>query len=202
MRSWSGPILLSAALAAQAAPPGRVEIAYELRRDGDPVAAVTDRLEHDGRTYRLAQTWKGRGLYALRGEAQRASRGRIAPDGLRPAAFEDRRPGRDAVRVTPQPGGQDRLSVLWHLAFNPPSRAVTLRVADRRGVSTHVYEPAGRERVATPAGEFAALKLVRREQDRRTQIWLAAEHGNVPVRVLIREQDGATLELVAVRIGP
>jgi hypothetical protein len=194
-------LLLSVALAAQAAPPRRVEIAYELLRDGAAVAEVSDRLEHDGRTYRLSETWKGKGVYALRGEATRSSRGAIAADGLRPEEFEERRPGREAKRVRPGPRSQDRLSLLWHFAFRPPGAPVTVGVADAKGVSTQVYAPAGRERVKTPAGEFSALKLVREEEDRRVQVWLAADRGNLPVRVHIREKDGTTIEQVAVRIA-
>lgn len=192
---------LLASVAAQAAPPRRVDIAYELRRDGSAVAEVSDRLEHDGKTYRLSETWKGKGIYALRGEAKRSSRGSIGPDGLRPEEFEDLRPGKDPRRARPGAGVQDRLSVLWHFAFTPPAHTVTLQVADGRGVATHVYEPAGRERIRTPAGDFNALKLLRRDDDRGAQIWLAVEKGYVPVRILVAEKDGSSLEVIAVRIA-
>ncbi len=193
--------LAAAAGTAMAAPPQRVAVEYELRRNGSVIAEVSERLEHDGRTYRLSQTWKGKGVYALRGEARRSSTGGIGPDGLRPEAFEDLRPGKDPRRASPGPGAQDRLSVLWHLAFRPPAGRVTVQVADGRGVSTHVYDPAGRERIRTPAGEFQALKLERRDDDRRAQVWLAPERGNLPVRVLIAEKDGTVLEVIATRIA-
>ena len=193
--------LACAAGAALAAPPQRVGVEYELRRNGSAVAEVSERLEHDGKDYRLSQTWKGKGVYGLRGEARRSSAGSIGPDGLRPAAFEDLRPGKDPRRASPAAGAQDRLSVLWHFAFKPPAARVTLRVADGRGVSTHVYEPAGRERIRTPAGEFHALRLERVDDDRRAQIWLAPERGNVPVRVLVTEKDGTVVEVIAIRIA-
>lgn len=200
MRRLTSLLALSAALGAQAAPPARVEIAYELLRDGTPVAEVRDRLEHDGRNYRLLETWKGKGVYALRGEAVRASRGAVTADGLRPQEFEEQRPGREAKRIRVAARHQDRLSVLWHFAFNPPVGPVSVAVADGKGVVTHVYAPAGRERVKTPAGDFDALRLVRNDPDRGVQLWLAADRGNVPVRLRIVEPDGTTLEQVAVRI--
>lgn len=193
--------LACAAAAALAAPPQRVDVEYELRRNGSAVAEVSERLEHDGRTYRLSQTWKGKGIYALRGEARRSSAGSVGPEGLRPEAFEDLRPGKDPRRVSPGAGAQDRLSVLWHFAFKPPAGRVTLQVADGRGVSAHVYEPAGRERIRTPAGEFHALKLERRDDDRRAQVWLAPERGNVPVRLVVSEKDGTVVEVIATRIS-
>ncbi|MGQ0512452.1 MAG: DUF3108 domain-containing protein [Betaproteobacteria bacterium] len=190
-----------AAGAALAAPPQRVGIDYEFRRNGSAVAEVSERLEHDGRTYRLSQTWKGKGIYAIRGEARRSSTGAVGPEGLRPEAFEDHRPGKDPRRASPGAGAQDRLSVLWHFAFKPPVARVTLQVTDGRGVSTHVYDPAGRERIQTPAGEFQALKLERRDDDRRAQVWFAPERGNVPVRVLVAEKDGTLIEVIATRIS-
>jgi len=192
--------LACAAGAALAAPPQRVGIDYELRRNGSAVAEVHERLVHDGRTYRLSQTWKAKGLYAIRGEARRSSAGRVGPEGLRPEAFEDLRPGKDPRRAAPAAGMQDRLSVLWHFAFRPPTARVTLQVADGRGLSAHVYEPAGRERIRTPAGDFHALKLERSDEGRRAQVWLAPERGNVPVRVLVTEKDGTVLETTAIRI--
>jgi hypothetical protein len=197
-------LLLSLACAAGAAlatPPQRVGVEYEVRRNGSAVAEVSERLEHDGKAYRLSQTWKGKGIYALRGDARRASAGGIGPEGLRPEAFEDLRPGKDPRRASPAAGAQDRLSVLWHFAFKPPAGRVTLQVADGRGVSTHVYEPAGPERIRTPAGEFHALKLARVDGDRRAQVWLAPERGNVPVRVLVAEKDGTVVEVIATRIS-
>lgn len=187
---------------ALAAPPQRVAIDYELRRNGSAVADINERLEHDGRTFRLSQIWKGKGIYAIRGEARRSSAGSIGPEGLRPAAFEELRPGKDPRRATPAAGAQDRLSVLWHFAFKPPAARVTLQVTDGRSVSDHAYTPAGRERIRTPAGEFHALKFERAHEDRRAQVWLAPERGNVPVRVLVTEKDGTLAEVIAIRIAP
>ena len=62
-------ISISCALSAAAAPAQRVEIAYDLIRNGTPIAEVTEKLEHDGKTYRLTAQLKGKGLFALRGDA-------------------------------------------------------------------------------------------------------------------------------------
>jgi len=216
MRNWFSPIALSLATlgltaAAAAAPPQKVEIGYQVARNGSVVAEVTERLEHDGRTYRLSETWRGKGLYALRGEATRSSRGAVASDGLRPREFEDKRTGRDTLRVdfdpaakTPTLRRQDRLSFIWTFAFVPPGAAAAVSVADGRKVSEYIYQPAGRERVKTAAGEFDALKLVKRRdgpQDRATEIWLAADRHYVPVRILVTEKDGTRLDQIATRIS-
>jgi hypothetical protein len=221
MRNWFIPIaskgaapgcvaVLALALSAQAAPPQRVEIAYEVARNGTAVAEVTGRLEHDGRRYRLEESWKGKGMYALRGDARRASRGAVAADGLHPAEFEDHRPGRDPRRVAFDPGTaasalrqQDRLSFIWNFAFAPPRAESVVNVADGRRVTTYVYRTAGRERIRVPAGEFDALKLVKKKEhpeDRGAELWLAADRSYLPVRILVTERDGTRLDQVAVRI--
>jgi hypothetical protein len=94
MSKWSLAIALSVAAAAQAAPPPRVEIAYQVLHNGGPLAEVKHVLEHDGAAYRLSETWNGNGLLALLGEVRRASRGRITAEGLRPLEYEDQRPRR------------------------------------------------------------------------------------------------------------
>ena len=43
-----------------AATPVRVEIAYDVLRNGTAVGEIVTRLEHDGRSYRISETWKGK----------------------------------------------------------------------------------------------------------------------------------------------
>jgi hypothetical protein len=203
-------IACSAATAALAAPPQRVEIAFELGRNGMTLAEVTHRLEHDGRSYKLTEHWKGRGLLALKGDATRTSEGAIAADGLRPRKFEDQRSGRDTRQAqfdpaakTPTLQQQDQLSLAWSFAFAPPGKTVSVSVADGKRVSHYAYQPAGKERVKTPAGEFEALKFVKkreRPEDKATEVWIATDR-QIPVRILVVDKDGTRLDQVAARIS-
>jgi Protein of unknown function (DUF3108) len=215
MRKSFIPIFLSAAGAASvavAAPPLRVEIEYELNRNGTAVAAIVHRLEHDKKTYTLWETWQGKGVFALAGKADRSSRGAVAADGLRPVEFEDKRTGRetrragfDAADKSPTLERQDQLSMAWSFAFAPPRGTVNVRVADGKKVTPYAYAVAGRERVKTPAGEFDGLKLVKQKdspQAKSTEIWLAADRDYLPVRVLIVEKDGTRLDQLATKISP
>ena len=213
MRNIFFPIAFSAAVAAgtaAAAPPSKVEVVFEIGRNGMTLAEVTHRLEHDGRSYRLTEHWKGRGLLALKGDATRTSEGAVAADGLRPRHFEDQRSGRDTREANFDPAAkaptwqqQDQLSLLWSFAFAPPGKPVEVSVADGKRVSRYVYEPAGREKVKTPAGEFDARKFVKkreRPEDKATEIWIATDR-QIPVRVLIVDKDGTRLDQVAARIS-
>lgn len=224
MHRWSIAIGFSLCSAVQAAPPARVEIVYEVLHNGGAIADVTQVLEHDGANYRLTERWKGRGLYALAGEAQRSSRGTIGDDGLRPLEYEDRRSRREPARALfawetkmltlqfrngpqsrPLPAhAQDRLSFLFAFAFRAPGKRPTeFNVVDGKGVAEYVFENAGRERIKVPAGEFDALHLVKREASpdgRSSEIWVDPARSHLPLRVLVVQKDGTRIDQVATRI--
>src|SRR5688500_18032945 len=103
MRNWFwlvSILALSASAAAQVLLPARVEIEYELKRNGSTMAEVEDVLEQANGGYRLTERWKGRGLYALLGRAKRTSEGTLGPNGPRPREYVDERSGRDTQRVS------------------------------------------------------------------------------------------------------
>jgi hypothetical protein len=217
---------LAAALSASAqiVPPARVELEYELKRNGSTMAEVVERLQHANGAYQLTETWKGRGVYALLGRAKRTSEGILGADGPRPREFVDERSGRDTQRVSfdwgantitrryqgqtrtePVPADtQDRLSFLLALTFaSQKDQPVSFHVADGRGMSRHTYKPNGRERLATPAGEFDTVKVLRKNEGSGevAEIWLAANRGYLPVRILVVEKDGTRYEHVVTRIS-
>jgi hypothetical protein len=222
MRNWSWLLISAAAAAAQAAPPERVELSYDVQHNGSSVAQVEHRLHHDGRAYELTETWSGRGLYALLGTARRTSRGHIADHGLQPLEYRDERTGRRTARarfdwqartatlqykgdprVLPlPPDGSDRLAFLFDFAFSPPPAGeVSFHLLDGRGKSRHVYAVERTESLTTPAGRFEALKLVRRTDDELAEIWLAVQRSYLPLRVRVTEKDGGRFDQVVTRIS-
>jgi Protein of unknown function (DUF3108) len=217
-------LALAGAAFAQTLPPARVEIEYELRRNGSAIAEVVERLEHGNGTYQLTETWKGKGIYSLLGRAKRTSEGTLGADGPRPHEYVDERSGRDTQRVSfdwgantitrrykgrtrtePVPANtQDRLSFLFALSFaSQKDQPVSFHIADGRGMSRHTYQPNGRERISTPAGEFDTVKVMRKNEGSGevSEIWLAASRGYLPVRIVVVEQDGTRYEHVATRIS-
>lgn len=208
--------------AAWCAPPGHVELAYEIARNGTTIAEASYLLEHDGRTYRITETSKGRGILALRGTTRRTSRGIVSAQGLKPVEFTDERGGRGTARATfdwemktvtlqykgeprtePLPArAHDRLAWLFDFAFAPARREAAFDLFDGRGKSHHVYASDGRERLKTPAGEFEALRFVRGSGEERTEIWLASELNFLPLRIRVVEKDGTRYEQVTTKITP
>lgn len=222
MRNWSW-LLISLAALARAEPPPHLEITFTMTRNGSAMADVSERLDYSGGNYQLTETWKGRGLYALLGTARRVSQGTIAQGVLRPREFFDERSGRDTARAwfdwkaqtltmqykgnkaaEPLPANaQDRLSFLLALSLVPGrADSVSYTVADGKGLSRHTYKIAGRERLKLPIGEVDAVKVARQGEDRETaELWLAADRGYLPVRLLVVEKDGTRYEQVATRIS-
>ena len=224
MRNWYWLLISAAcwAVPAFALPPERVELAYEVARNGTIVAELLHVVEHNGRTYQITETWKGKGILSLRGTAVRTSRGMIASDGLKPLEFADERTGRSTARakfdwqaktITLQYRGEprteplpvqahDRLAFAFDFASAPPRKGeVAFDLFDGRGLSRHVYTVGERERVKTPAGEFDSLKVSRGTEDDRTDIWLAADLSYLPVRILVVEKNGTRYDQVATKIS-
>lgn len=228
-RAGAGLTCLALGLAtcagALAAPPRKVEIAYDLLANGVPAGAATTRMEWGDGRYSIVEQVRGRGAFVRKGEAERRSRGSVTREGLRPLEFEDRRTGRDTARarfdwaaktVTLQhkgeprtealpAGAQDQLSLLFNFAFrNPGAQPLSVHVSDGRRLSAYVYRAAGRERVKTPAGEFEALKLVKQKSspdDNGVEVWLAVERHFLPVRSVLTDRHGVRLEQAATRMA-
>jgi hypothetical protein len=223
MRNWLWLLISCAGLAA-AQPPARLEVVYVATRDGSTMAEITERLEYSNGNYQLTETWKGKGIYALLGSARRVSQGTIEKNVLRPREFFDERSGRDTARawfdwkaqtltmqykghkgVEPLPANaQDRLSFLFALSLLPGNgESVSYSIADGKGLSRHTYKVVGREKLRIAAGEFNTVKVARQGDDRETaELWLAAERGYVPVRLLILEKNGTRYDQYAIRISP
>ncbi|HUQ74028.1 MAG TPA: DUF3108 domain-containing protein [Burkholderiales bacterium] len=224
MRNWLWLLLISVAGVAGAEPPPRLEVAYLLTRNGSAMAEVVERLEYSAGNYQLTETWKGKGMYALLGNARRVSQGTIVKSVLRPREFFDERSGRDTARawfdwtaqtLTMQykgnraseplpPNAQDRLSFLFALTLLPGNGdSVSYSIADGKGLSRHTYKLGGRERISVPVGEFEAIKVTRQGDDRETaELWLAVQRNFVPLRLLVVEKDGNRYDQVAIRISP
>ena len=210
---------------ARAAPPERVTLTYELKRNGTVHVDISETLEHDGRTYAITSEGRGRGILALFGALKRTSRGHITPQGLRPDEFRDQRPGGwavsakfdwDARSVTQEKNGKsetlkmpadarDPLSLAYSFAFVPPKgKEYDVTRADGRGLTPFRFTIVGTEMLATPAGEMQTLHIAKLRdgpEDKATDIWFAAERDFLPVRVLIVDSDGTRSDQIVTRIG-
>lgn len=97
-------------------------------------------------------------------------------------------------------GTVDRNLVVLALAADLKAKHDTLeyRVADKREVDTHRYKAVGKETIATARGRFDCIKVerIREKVGRTTTTWIAPALGYTPVRIVQKEPDGETLEML------
>jgi hypothetical protein len=116
-------------------------------------------------------------------------------------------------RVLPRPEGvQDSASqfvqMTWLFNARPellqPGQTVGFPLALPRRVEPWVYDVVGLVTVDTPAGELAAVHVRPRQEagtgDLTAELWVAPSLQHLPVRMLIRQGQRATLELLLERL--
>lgn len=226
-RIWAALLLLAAAAATAQAAPRRVEAEYRLLKDGQPVAAVQERFTRSGNRYRIESTSRAIGIFALlaKGSIRLVSSGEVTPRGLRPLHFEhyrgadpakaiyadfDWRADRLTLRhdgstqtVALEPGSQDRLSLMYQFMFLRRYPAeLSFYMTNGKTLYRYRYRRVGTETVTTPAGVFETLHYSRehRPDENGTDVWLATKRHHFPVRVLIEEEGGGTMEQILTRL--
>ncbi len=210
---------------AQAAAPAAATIVYNLSRNGMMLGTITEQFEtRDGR-YQATSEAHASGLLALvmREPARYVSSGTVTRDGLRPARFEGHHRGKSlsadfdwaANKLTllhdgqnraldlPK-GAQDRLSIMYQLMFamrNKPS-LLEVNVTNGRKLSHYRYAVQAEVTIDTPFKQVHAIHLVKQRApgDGGAEVWIAPEYGNLPVKVVIIEEDGVRYEQVATRV--
>lgn len=204
--------------------PERIELEFNLMKGagGAPIGRVVHRFERDGMKYLIRSTTEATGLGALfaSGKFVQESQGLITSKGLRPERFMIQR-GRaertetaafdwDGAKATLtaggaardwalRPGAQDLLSFIHQLSFlvgeaNPPAVWVTTA----RKFDTVKIEVVGKAMVETDLGPIAAVHFRNQssENSLRFEVWLAPDYGNLPVKILLRDNRGEEAEQV------
>lgn len=147
------------------------------------------------------------------------SEGVLTEDGIAPRRVTEKRMGRaetathfDAAgqRITFSssersvpllPGAQDKASVQFQLAGIARADSaqltpgVEIQVGSERDAAPYRFVVAGEEEIDTPMGRIATLRLTRPPRpgsyNARLDIWLAPQHGWLPVKVRSAESKGA-----------
>lgn len=213
---------------ANAAAPASASITYNLFRNGIMLGTITEQFETDGATYRATSEARATGLLALiqREPVRFLSVGALTKDGLRPLRFEGRQSGKSVSAdfdwpgakltlihdglnhsVTLPPGAQDRLSIMYQLMFavrtaNAKSPFMNFAMTNGRKLERYRYTSSADVTIDTPFKRLNTIHLVKQREadDTGTEIWIAPEYGNLPVKVLIIEDDGVRYEQVVTRL--
>lgn len=210
--------LLTVAWCANALALGSFSAEYEISRGGFKLGQMTRHLRIDGQRYHYESRVHPRGLVSLfaKAELTESSSGHIRAGRFVPLRYrydkggsrKDFELGFDHEHRTVQlawrgpawqantpDGVLDRLVYQAQLMLDLPAAPAALdyAIADRGKLKRYHIINAGRETVTTPLGDFETIKLQRDKpnSDDRTTVWCAATLGWIPVKVELRDDDGA-----------
>lgn len=207
--------------AQQTALPKRIIANYEVTKNGQPFAKVREQFVVTESTYKVESITKGIGVYALFGERVLTSVGEVTAQGLKPTRFELHQgdnekkwlladfdwakqnltmtvKGKLKEAVLAQ-GTQDLASYAYQFMFSPAplKDAVTVSLTTGKKLNQYQYKIRPEAEMVEGAGvQYKTLHLIQPEQDKpeTKELWLAAEHYYVPVRILMIDDNGQKLE--------
>lgn len=206
---------------------GRIRFVVTLGEgeQGMPLGESVHIWSHDGASYVLQTVTETTGLVALFKPLKvvMLSEGAIGPDGLAPREFRVERNGkvaegarfdREGLRVVLtnagvarrevplDPGAQDLLSNAYQLGLLGIAARLELMVATGKNYGRYAFEAVGEERLATRFGELRTwhLRTPAVAGEHATELWLAEDHANLPVRIRHIDRKGDIYDQTAVEI--
>lgn len=213
-------LLLLASQLAHATPPQKVSAVYEATRNGQPFATVTETYRQEGSRYRIESITKGIGVYALFGVRRVVSEGEVTADGLKPRHFEQQQgdnpkkavsaefdwaAGKLAMTAKKQTssadleaGTLDVASFAYQFMFHAPQGdELTLPMTTGKKLRTYHYHVVARdETLEGVLGGVKVVHLANSPQDggESKELWLASEKHYLPAKIVMRDENGATIE--------
>ena len=206
-----------------ASPPDSVQATYDVYKNGMRVE-IKENYTRDKDRYTLSSVWTPVGLLAILKPEKIfiESSGLIGKQGLQPLLLNHRREIDESKnsraefdwnskqltlihqaqrKVVALPGGtQDRLSAMYQFMFLSLRNADTLDFPMTNGekLDHYRYAVTHNQTIKVPAGEFNAIHLDSHAKpgERRTEIWLATQHNNLPCKMTITEANGDQLTQV------
>lgn len=229
MLNWKKIIAVCMALCAMSifniaqAAPKKVTLTYELKRNGQLFANVTEQFSQDGKHYNIKSVTKGVGIYALLGERTLISNGEVTKLGLKPMHFESLQSKKASKTLINdfdwknhilrmqvkgelkqeklENNTQDLLSVMYQFMFRPPQGdMVKLPVTIGKRLRVQEYVVKKPEiNLETDAGKFKAITLIDADKDDEKKIYLAVDRQYIPIKIEMRDGDAA-LEQILIKV--
>lgn len=93
---------------------------------------------------------------------------------------------------------QDRLSFMYQFMFAPPLNEMQLSITDGKKLKTYNYEFEGEDSLSTKMGTLRTWHIAKssRDNDAKTELWLAIDQRHLPVRIRVTEKDGSVTDLI------
>lgn len=203
---------------ALAASPSQVQAEYKLELEGIEIAAIRETYTRNNDSYHIESITQAVGLAAmLKPETILGiSDGKITQHGLRPLKLSQQR-SKESERntsavfdwsarqlslsdrygtrpVTLPDDTQDRFSAMYQFMFLElhGKTALDFHMTNGSKVDIYNYLLTPDQHIEMPYGQFKALYIATPTQPNgaKTEIWLATEFSQIPVKIIIREGDG------------
>jgi hypothetical protein len=93
---------------------------------------------------------------------------------------------------------QDRLSFMYQFMFVPPLNEMRLSMTDGKKLKSYLYEFEGEDTLSTKMGDLRTWHIAKasRDNDAKTELWLALDYRHLPVRIRVTEKDGSATDLI------
>ncbi len=217
MKKLVSLVLLMVALPVWAAPK-QVEVVYQATRNGQPFATITETYKQENGRYKIESVTQGIGVYALFGKRVLSSEGEVTAEGLKPSHFELHQGDNakkslitdfnwaanqlimkikgNSVTANLEPGTQDLSSLLYQFMFvQPTGEDFSLPVTTGKKLRVYQYKVTERDaELEVPAGKFKTMHLVDSHTEDQKELWLGTESHHLPVRLVMRDENGAKIE--------
>lgn len=203
------------------ATPQKVEMEYQVTRNGQPFATLNERFVIENGRYTLESVTKGKGVYALFGKRVLTSEGEVTAEGLKPSHFEALQNNvkkqiadfdwqanvltlnnkGNIETVALEKGAQDLASFSYQFMFSPvKADEVNLPLTTGRNLRRYHYKVLERNVVLeTPVANYKTVHLINAStdpKDDKKEFWLGAENHHLPVKIVLHDDTGATIEQV------
>jgi hypothetical protein len=201
--------------------PSRIEATYDLLSRGVKLAEIRETFVYSDYHYHIESVTKPVGLLALFQPETIVvtSEGEVVEEVLRPLKFTHQRT-RDTsknnsanfdwankeltlndqagIRPIALPlGTQDRLSMLYQFVVSPPHTRLEIKFSMTNGskIEAYRYQLHPEQTVEVPFGVLKSYYLytVPQSSSWKSEIWLSIDHGYVPCKVVVTEDNGEKL---------
>jgi hypothetical protein len=205
-----------------------VHTEFEITRGDDSgilgIAYITFNMDKQKNTYQLTSITEPKGLASIfLSKLEQYSEGNVDEKGLKPNnyAYEFgansgknqyahflwsesviEMTSKKGKKTEPLPEGtQDFLSFMYQFMFTPPLNVMQITMTNGKYLRTYTYSFEGEETITTKLGNLKTLHLLKSgENQEKTEVWLALDYQNIPVRIRKTEKNGGVLEQTIVML--
>jgi len=153
----------------------------------------------------------------VKSNLEQKSQGTVSESGLKPSYYEykfakkaysanfdwdnqkiNMHTGKREKQAKISEGAQDLLSFMFQFMFVPPLEEISVSMTNGRKFKTYDYQFEGEESIKTKYGELQTIHITNERSDtpEKTELWLAIDYRNIPVKIRKTDKEGIAIEQV------